>query len=176
MPFLVDSVMGELADRGLDAHLVVHPIFTVERDPSGRLAVVRARAAGGARQGRARASSMFISPASTTKAPRNDLKRAIEAALTDVRVSVQDWRAMLDRVAGEIADLKNHPPPLPVGEIAEAIQFLQWLIDDNFTFLGVRNYDFSDRRGRARSGVRKRARHSARAATCTWCSAGTSRW
>ena len=50
---------------------------------------------------------------------------------------------MLDRVAGEIADLKNHPPPLPVGEIAEAIQFLQWLTDDNFTFLGVRNYEFA---------------------------------
>ena len=50
---------------------------------------------------------------------------------------------MLDRVAGEIADLKNNPPPLPVDEIAEAIQFLQWLTDDNFTFLGVRNYEFS---------------------------------
>ena len=32
------------------------------------------------------------------------------------------------------------PPPLPVDEIAEAIQFLQWLLADNFTFLGVRDY------------------------------------
>ena len=142
MPFLVDSVMGVLADRGLDANLVVHPIFTVKRDPSGRLlSFERARPAA---PGMARESFIHVHLARIDdEGRRNDLKRAIEAALMDVRVSVQDWRAMLDRVAGEIADLKNHPPPLPVGEIAEAIQFLQWLTDDNFTFLGVRNYDFA---------------------------------
>ena len=37
MPFLLDSVMGELAERGVEARLVVHPVFTVTRDPSGRL-------------------------------------------------------------------------------------------------------------------------------------------
>ena len=37
MPFLLDSVMGELAERGIEARLVVHPVFTVTRDPSGRL-------------------------------------------------------------------------------------------------------------------------------------------
>ena len=63
------------------------------------------------------------------------------AVLADVRLRVADWRAMLDRVADEIAELKTNPPPLPVGEIAEAIQFLEWLIDDNFTFLGVRDYE-----------------------------------
>src|SRR4051812_13542871 len=36
MPFLVDSVMGELADQGLDVRLVVHPVFTVARDGAGR--------------------------------------------------------------------------------------------------------------------------------------------
>ena len=37
MPFLVDSVMGELTDRGLDVRLIAHPILTVERDKSGML-------------------------------------------------------------------------------------------------------------------------------------------
>ncbi len=45
---------------------------------------------------------------------------------------------MLDRVSEVIADLNVQPPPLPVDEIAEAIEFLQWLLVDNFTFLGVR--------------------------------------
>src|SRR4029450_6612310 len=35
--------------------------------------------------------------------------------------------------------------PLPVDEVAEAIQFLQWLLADNFTFLGVRDYRFDGR-------------------------------
>ena len=42
-----------------------------------------------------------------------------------------------------IVELKTHPPPLPADEIAEAIAFLAWLVDNNFTFLGVRNYEFT---------------------------------
>src|SRR5262245_9575796 len=34
MPFLLDSVMGELAVRGVEVRLVVHPVFTLKRDPS----------------------------------------------------------------------------------------------------------------------------------------------
>src|SRR5712671_7852033 len=37
MPFLVDSVMAELAERGVDVRFVVHPVFAVARDPDGRL-------------------------------------------------------------------------------------------------------------------------------------------
>ena len=32
MPFLLDSVMGELTNQGLDVRLMLHPIFTVERE------------------------------------------------------------------------------------------------------------------------------------------------
>ena len=47
---------------------------------------------------------------------------------------------MLARVNEAIAELKANPPPVPVGDIAEAIQFLEWLIADNFTLLGVQDY------------------------------------
>ena len=39
-----------------------------------------------------------------------------------------------------IAELKTNPPPVPVDDIAEAIQFLEWLAANNFTLLGVRDY------------------------------------
>src|SRR5690348_14224804 len=38
MPFLVDSVMSQLNELGLDVRLVAHPIFAVDRDASGALA------------------------------------------------------------------------------------------------------------------------------------------
>ena len=44
-----------------------------------------------------------------------------------------------------LADLKFSPPPLPDDEVAEAVQFLEWLAADNFTFLGFRSYVFPDR-------------------------------
>ena len=56
---------------------------------------------------------------------------------------VTDWRAMRDRVEEAIKTFSSNPPPLPIDEVAEANQFLQWLCADNFTFLGVREYRFS---------------------------------
>src|SRR3974377_1742639 len=105
---------------------------------------------------RARASSIFISSRLRGRARGAALVarweggaaapavwvRALEGVLGEVRLAVQDWRPMLARVNDIVADLKINPPPLPVDEIAEAIQFLQWLLADNFTFLGVRYYLF----------------------------------
>ena len=51
MPFLVDSVVGELNQRGLDIRLFVHPVFIVERDLAGRLVNFKgARNVGGQRE------------------------------------------------------------------------------------------------------------------------------
>ncbi len=48
---------------------------------------------------------------------------------------------MLDRVAAAIVDaLRTDPPPLPADEVAETIDFLEWLKDNNFTFLGIREW------------------------------------
>jgi glutamate dehydrogenase len=37
MPFLVDSVMGELQDSNLELHLVLHPILWLSRDEHGNI-------------------------------------------------------------------------------------------------------------------------------------------
>src|SRR5262249_596934 len=37
MPFLLDSVLAELAEHGLTIRFVVHPVFSVARDGDGRL-------------------------------------------------------------------------------------------------------------------------------------------
>ena len=47
---------------------------------------------------------------------------------------------MLERVGGVIDALRTDPPPLPEDEVAETIAFLEWLKDNNFTFLGIREY------------------------------------
>ncbi len=138
MPFLVDSVMGELAERKLIVRLVAHPVLGVKRQGGKLMALGAPDAADSARES---FIHIHIDPIEDEPA-RADLVRKLQVVLADVRLAVQDWRAMLDRVNGVIADLKTNPPPLPVDEIAEAIQFLQWLSADHFTFLGVREYKF----------------------------------
>jgi glutamate dehydrogenase len=138
MPFLLDSVMGELSERRLPVRLVAHPVLDVQRE-SGRLVTIGGPGAG------ARESFIHLHvDGLDDEAACADLTKALEAILAEVRLAVVDWRPMLDRVNGIVADLKTNPPPLPVDELAEAIQFLQWLLADNFTFLGVRNYRFEN--------------------------------
>jgi glutamate dehydrogenase len=141
MPFLVDSVLGELGERGLDIRFLVHPVFTVERDKTGKLGAFRGvRKTEGSRE-----SFIHIHVAGLEDAAQQaEIVRALEEVLADVRVSVQDWRAMLARASEVAAELKANPPPLPADEIAEAIQFLQWIASDNFTLLGARDYAYTD--------------------------------
>jgi glutamate dehydrogenase len=137
MPFLLDSVMGEIADRKLTVHLVAHPVFAVRRDGQKLTSIDAAQAGDGTRE-----SFIHIHVEVLGEEACTQIVRALGDVLGEVRSAVADWRPMLNRVHAVIADLKTNPPPLAVDEIAEAIQFLEWLLADHFTFLGVRDYLF----------------------------------
>ena len=102
MPFLVDSVMGEIGERRLNVQLVAHPVFGVRRD-GAKLVALGAIAAGGARES---FIHIHLEPIAE-EAARADIVRALESVLGEVRLAVQDWRAMLDRVNGMVDDLED---------------------------------------------------------------------
>ncbi|MGE3995845.1 MAG: NAD-glutamate dehydrogenase, partial [Variibacter sp.] len=142
MPFLLDSVLGELTEQGVDVRLVVHPIFTVERGASGELRSFRANRTAAGAGGRESFIHIHVPRIESTER-RAAIAAALEQTLRDVRMSVEDWRPMLVQVQAAIAELRENPPPLPADEIAEAIQLLEWLSANNFTFLGMREYAFA---------------------------------
>ncbi len=141
MPFLLDSVLGELNERGVDISLLVHPVFAIERDAAGMLVGFET----GRRGDGHRESFIHIHLAGLEDpGKRADIVQALQEILAEVRVSVQDWQAMLARARETIAELRKNPPPLPADEVAEAIQFLEWMAADNFTLLGARDYVYTD--------------------------------
>ena len=142
MPFLVDLVLAELNDRGLGVSLVLHPVFAVERDPGGKLKSLYDVLPSPGSGRRESFQHIHVAPIED-EARRAKVIEALSVVLDQVRLAVQDWRAMLVRLGDVVAELKNIPPPLPVDEIAEAIQFLDWLRANNFTFLGMREYAVS---------------------------------
>ncbi|HEY6257233.1 MAG TPA: NAD-glutamate dehydrogenase, partial [Xanthobacteraceae bacterium] len=138
MPFLVDSVMAELAERGVEVRLVVHPVFAVARDGEGRLTDVK-------HPDIKKESFIHIHVARIDDDTlRGEIVAELVQALADVRVCVQDWRSMQSQLGEVIAELRQRPPPLPAMELAEAVQFLEWLLANNFTFMGIRRYRVSD--------------------------------
>jgi len=122
MPFLFDSLMGEVTVQGVQMRAVFHPIVAVAGRPTSVIVLVMDTIVGEER--------------------RETLVRGAEAAFAQVRVAVRDWRAMQDRLKDAIAELKAHPPRVPAEELAESVAFLEWLGDNHFTLLGCRDYRF----------------------------------
>ncbi|HEY2137049.1 MAG TPA: NAD-glutamate dehydrogenase, partial [Xanthobacteraceae bacterium] len=140
MPFLLDSTMDELAEQGVEVRLVAHPVLMVGRGPDGRLAGL---SAAGKRESLIHIHVERIAD----EEHKAVILNALRETLTEVNHAVADWRAMLGRVNEIIADLKAQPPPLPAAEVAEAIEFLQWMLLDNFTFLGMRGDAYDEAGG-----------------------------
>ncbi|MCK7594654.1 NAD-glutamate dehydrogenase [Pseudomarimonas salicorniae] len=133
MPFLVDSVSMAITQNDALVHAMIHPVLHALRDPAGHLLGI---------DGKGRAESLMHIEIDR-QAEAEDLRRfeaAISAALGDVRACVRDWAKMRDRMRDCAEELASRPVPDGNGGRAEAVEFLRWIADDHFTFLGYREY------------------------------------
>lgn len=131
MPFLVDSVIMALAERGVGVHVMGHPIVRIARDRSGKLTAV----------GEGEIESMMhleIDRQSATDAAA--IEAAIRIVLADVRGIVEDWPAMRQKMLEVTEDFGKRNMPISDAARSEAQEFLRWAADDHFTFLGYREY------------------------------------
>ena len=140
MPFLVDSLSAALQKREIDIHLLVHPVLSVTRDAQGRLTGISESRG---EKGHQLESVMHVeidrlAAATDPKKLNEDLL----AVFAEVRAAVEDWQAMRKTALAEIEELKKATVPEGAGDVAETRDFLQWLCDNNFTFLGMRAYTF----------------------------------
>ncbi|MFO1147121.1 MAG: NAD-glutamate dehydrogenase [Alsobacter sp.] len=145
MPFLLDSTLAELTERGLEILFVAHPIVAVERDAQGKLVRFAGEATAGAQAGTRRESLIHVHLDRIDDPQRRQgVIEGLHRVYADVRACVNDWARMRGRLTEVIHAYKVNPPPLDQEEVAEAISFLNWLADDNFTLLGIREYRFPD--------------------------------
>jgi len=142
MPFLVDSIMGEIQERGLTVNLITHPAFQIDRGSRGSNIKLTGALENGLESHSRESYIQIHLKCIESTAERNELKASLNDILDKVRTVVEDWRPMLDRLDRAIASYTAAPPPVPVTELTESVQFLKWLLDDNFTLLGMRAYAF----------------------------------
>lgn len=136
MPFLVDSVTAEINRQELSVHLVIHPVLNIRRDAKGVLTALDAK--GGALE-----SVMQLRISAINDGPRlQKIQERLEKVLSDVRIAVKDWPAMREKLRQTIQQVASHPSSLASDEIAEGVDFLRWIDDDHFTYLGYREYMF----------------------------------
>ncbi len=139
MPFLVDSVVNTLSVAGLQVKTVLHPVFTVRRDGKGEL--VELVQTGTVRDDVARESYMHIHLERVeSEAKRQELITEISTVLAEVRAAVVDWQPMRQAVQKQIDALRSGSTPLPTAVVSESVEFLSWILNDRFTFLGTAHY------------------------------------
>ena len=134
MPFLVDTVSMILSEHS-PLHLVLHPVVKVSRDANGQLQHI------GDEHGTAESVMHLEVDSIQDETLQAQLKTRIEDALEDVRAAVRDWDAMREKARAIAADLPSRRLPLDAASVQEASEFLRWLAEDNFTFLGYREYE-----------------------------------
>ena len=148
MPFLVDTTTMELNRQGLNLHLIVHPIFAVERNAAGQLQDIRPRSQAPDATATQRESWMHIEvDRQVDPQQRAELVAGIERVLADVRAAVQDWQPMMAQLRHVITELQAAPSTLPAAQAQESLAFAQWLADDHLTLLGYRCHDLVTEQG-----------------------------
>ncbi len=121
-PFLLDSILNVFNQHKNHIYLIAHPILDCA---SGK-----------------RISLMQIHIESLNQQKIQKLKNELTLVLEQVNAAVQDWKPMLEEVEKHIHAYQISLPPHYKQEGEKAIEFLHWLMDDNFIFLGMRTYNF----------------------------------
>ncbi|WP_404401102.1 NAD-glutamate dehydrogenase [Pelagibacterium halotolerans] len=141
-PFIVDSALAAIRAAGGVIRFMTHPVVPVDTSQSPWNILDKPTP-------ESRNESVLqvhIDPpanADTLDAIRAEL----EETMTHVRRAVIDWRDMLERLRTVVVEYREHPPHMREPELAEAMHFLAWLADHNFTFLGMREYRLTGENG-----------------------------
>ncbi len=137
MPFLLGSLTMNLNERGLTYHLVVHPVIDVGRDGRGTLQQLGSKT-------KLISESMIRLEVDRQPSDGAALKMLGEqmAKVIEYNTAVTaDWKGCINKLHQSVTALKKHSPKDKNQDITEATAFLSWLGDDNFLFLGCREYE-----------------------------------
>ena len=147
MAFLIDSLRIAINQREIGTHSIQHSVIQVQRAPDGKLKNVYPPK----KKVRDTDYEAFIVLEIDRHSSANDLKQLeelIQNTLYEVRVAVNDFPIVTEKVKQIIKELDVTAAGVDDESKQEAGAFLEWLIRDHFTFLGYDEYDFvKDKKG-----------------------------
>lgn len=145
MPFLVDSLRIAIIKAGLNIHFTIHAGgIKLRRNPQHQVTEVLPLKTPEGGDVSAEAPLYFEVDRETNQEKLAQLHDCILSVLEEVNACNTDWCAMREQLFCAIDELKKNPPQHDPAEISESIDFLTWLADNHFTFLGYREYHLID--------------------------------
>jgi len=151
VPFLIDSVRMALVNEGYTVKLIKNMVLSVERNKQGDLLSLRT---GG--DSRSKGSELFVYAEIDRCGDAKELaaiSSMINKTIADVNLVNGHYASVigeLQQVRDTIYFSKSHHSQQ---EISEANQFVVWLMENNFTFLGYAFYGLAG--GKKKTGLVK---------------------
>jgi len=147
-PFVVDTIREYLHAQELAIEYIIYPVLDVERDETGAPVAVRPSL-----EGKAKESLVHCEVAQITDPEALDsLRRELTRRLEDVVAATDDFPRMLEAVNEVVTELEEHGRSIEDlrTEVEEIQDFLRWLRDGGFVFLGYRGYELTEVEGKGR--------------------------
>ena len=139
LPFLVDSLYATLVAERHHISLFLHLILKITRTAEGTLlSLERGKASLGEEGLESFLHIHLENPLSSSE--KRDLQQSLEAVIQDVKIAVEEWQPMRERVQKCLEEIHSSRTPLSETEKKEQSDLLKWLDEGFFTFLGYRFY------------------------------------
>ncbi len=148
IPFLVDSVRMELNRRGYSIHTLQNSVFSVRRNQQGELLEILPKGSQG--KDVQQEALMFLEiDRCANIGELKTLEKALQEVFVEVRLSVADFQPMKAKAQELLAWLDKVKPgqaglKVEAAELDEIKVFLNWLLDNHFTFLGYEEFTVAD--------------------------------
>jgi len=138
MPFLVDSANVVMSEMNIGVHLMIHPVIHVERDDQGQVKGYYSSS-----ENKGAAESIIHMQIDRHNDPDilARIQSKLKSAMHDVRLAVSDWKQMLDKANESVAQLPQWAAVADPGVVKECQDFLSWMKNNHFVFLGCRDYE-----------------------------------
>lgn len=153
MAFLVDSVVAEIIRHKYQIAVFIHPILNAERNKKGEIQNIYNTPKDNKTCGQSHIHIELTQIIS--KAQCEELTENLHKVLADARIANRDWPEMLEKVEEAKKALKTAPSKFSDEVISEYEAFIDYIHDNNFTFLGYREYDFSYSKDEIKSKIVK---------------------
>ena len=112
MPFLFDSILGEITETAGEPTLVLHPVMLVKHGKNGVSEIFGDAVAARADQEADRVSVIQVHVGPLSEDTANGLRERLSRILSQVRSAVNDWKPMLARLDQAISEFRYAPVPL----------------------------------------------------------------
>ncbi|HEA16967.1 MAG TPA: NAD-glutamate dehydrogenase [Pseudoalteromonas prydzensis] len=146
MPFLVDSVRMAMTRENIASHLLLHSPLKIQRDKNAKISAVSNLKA--EQESSSTKTVFFIEiDRQTDSSVIDSFKKELESVLNDVSTAVEDWQPIRKKLIAVSKELPKRNHKNNASEVAETVEFLDWLVKDNFTLMGYRQYDLSPVQG-----------------------------